>query len=152
MMAIPVTTPNAVDLYSSLRSQCGTLKNVCARITAGVGASGAKGSDLVALLAVAAGTLATYGQIGGATSAMANAIQTYVQGLYGDSTLTVTSDAQASATALEALIAAVPKDLPTSGPIERSVSSAGVVADVLYTSAQLGNTLPAINAWLATIS
>jgi hypothetical protein len=152
-MPIPVTTPNAVDTYGAMRAGALNVRAYCLNIQAGA-ADGVPAGSLLTLLAGAQSLLAQFAAIGGVTTAIASAIQSYIQSTYGTPTEQVFEDTQASATALQALVAAIVVDYPKDSGghlLDRTMDAQGNVTVATLQTAHLPTVLPAIAAWLATI-
>ncbi len=153
-MVLPVTPITVAQAYDNLRNQTVNVQSYCRSITSALAAGDVSAQTVYALLSAASG-LASYATGLSQVSGFIASMTSYVQQQTGNSTLDVTTSYSTSLTALQALITAIVTDYPKDAAghvLDRVMDATGAISGVSLSSAQLPNTVTAINAWLATIS
>ncbi len=148
-MALPLTTINAQEAFVKLKAGAAALKSFCLQVqngpTVDIGV-------LEQMLAQAQALESFATSVAVDTTLTANFV-VYVQQI--SASTTVQADFTNSRTALQALVAAIIKDIPVDAYghlLDRVMDSSGNITPVQVTPSQLPNTLPAITGWLATVT
>ncbi len=153
-MVLPVVATPVAQAFSALRDQTINARSYCEQIVTAT-ASGAVNADTVLRLMGAAQGLEAFATSLSSQTGFVASMAGYVQQQTGNATLDVTAAYAASLAALGALVKAIVTDLPKDNAghlLDRTIDAAGAISSVSLSAAELPTVLPAITAWLATIS
>lgn len=154
MSTLPLLTPNTNDTYNQLRSSALSVQTNCTNVQS-LAQSGSVGYDQLLNLLIATQRLITLINTIAQNSALETALTTLMQTYTAQPTLAVVPLAGAMLTAANNLVTAIAEDYPRgAGTVvaDRTMSAQGAVTILTTNSAGLPNALPAITAWLATVS
>lgn len=154
--ALPLSTTPVASVYDTFSGMATNVRSYCEQVQSGTANGGSVSASLLFRLLGAAKSVISYAATLPATSAFQSALTAYVQQQVGDPTLDVLTSYQTSLSALNSLISAIAADYPKDAAghtLDRVMNATtGDVTEVSVTGANLPTTLPAISAWLSTIS
>lgn len=153
MATLPLFSTDTTGVYQSIRQYALGVRNNCTVVTAAAASGSVTYDQLQALLRAAQSFSNFMGTIT-SNAPLVTALTSYMQNQAAQPTLNVSGLAGAMITATTALIAAIVSDYPRTATVmqDHTMDGSGNIAALTTTSAGLASTLPAISAWLATVS
>ena len=154
-MTLPVTGLTASTAYASLRNTAAVLYSHATQLQASLAANSVLPSLALNLLRDCTSTLTQIAAIEANAPILTSVLALYASDT-GDTTDTTATKINASATALQALVAAILADFPKAADgvhlSYETFGAGGVVAMDTFTAAQFPTTPNALSNWVATVS
>lgn len=153
MATLPLFSTDTAGVYQSIRQFALGVRNNCNVVTTAATAGSVTYDQLQALLR-AAQALSAFMATVTSNAPLVTALTSYMQTQAAQPSMNVSGLAGAMITATNALVSAIVTDYPKTANVmqDHSMDAGGNITSLTTTSAGLADTLPAIAAFLATVS